>query len=171
MRSPDKTLSLYIAGLRDAHAMEHQALSIMRPQASRIESYPEVAEKLVAHIAETDTQIERLAAILTGLDKNHSGLKDMALSAAGSMAALGHTVAADEILKNSFANFAFENFEIAAYKSLIALAQELDRDGDVTPLKASLGEEMAMAAWLDGNIEALTLQYAALREAGETAKK
>ena len=31
---------------------------------------------------------------------------------------MGHTLAGDEILKNSFANFAFENFEIAAYKSL-----------------------------------------------------
>jgi len=28
--------------------------------------------------------------------------------------------AQDEILKNSFANFAFENYEIAAYKSLYA---------------------------------------------------
>ncbi len=36
------------------------------------------------------------------------------LSAGGSMAAIGHSMADDEILKNSFANFAFENFEIAA---------------------------------------------------------
>lgn len=41
------------------------------------------------------------------------------------MAAIGHTVAPDEIIKNSFANFAFENFEIAAYKSLLALARQL----------------------------------------------
>ena len=29
------------------------------------------------------------------------------------MAAIGHTVAPDEIIKNSIANFAFENYEIA----------------------------------------------------------
>lgn len=28
-----------------------------------------------------------------------------------------------EILKNSFANFAFENFEVAAYKSLLTVAE------------------------------------------------
>jgi hypothetical protein len=39
------------------------------------------------------------------------------------MAALDHAVAGDEILKNSFANFAFENFEIAAYKSLLTIAE------------------------------------------------
>ena len=32
------------------------------------------------------------------------------------MEALGRTVAGEEILKNSFANFAFENFEIAAHR-------------------------------------------------------
>lgn len=35
------------------------------------------------------------------------------MSMVGSMAAMGHSVAGDEILKNSFANFAFENYEIA----------------------------------------------------------
>lgn len=47
----------------------------------------------------------------------------MALSISGSMAALGHTVAGNEILKNSFANFACENFEVAAYKSSITVAE------------------------------------------------
>ena len=35
--------------------------------------------------------------------------------------AMAHSTADDEILKNTFANNAFENFQIAAYKSLIAL--------------------------------------------------
>ena len=47
----------------------------------------------------------------------------MALSISGSMAALGHTVAGNEILKNSFANFVCENFEVAAYKSSITVAE------------------------------------------------
>lgn len=34
---------------------------------------------------------------------------------------MSHALADDEILKNTFANNAFENFEIAAYKTLIAL--------------------------------------------------
>ena len=32
---------LFVTGLANAHAMENQALSIMKPQASRIENYLE----------------------------------------------------------------------------------------------------------------------------------
>jgi len=45
-----------------------------------------------------------------------SGIKDTVMSFMGNMAALAHTAAADEVVKNTFANFAFEHFEIAAYK-------------------------------------------------------
>jgi ferritin-like metal-binding protein YciE len=164
------TSHIFIEGLRNAHAMENQALSIMRPQLSRIENYPEVARKLEQHIAETEGQISRLEQILDGLGENKSTLKDIALSFTGTMASLGHTVAPDEIIKNSFANFAFENFEIASYKSLIALAGRNGNSSAQALLQQNLDEELAMADWLDQNIEAVTLKYAGLREAGETAK-
>jgi ferritin-like metal-binding protein YciE len=165
------THDLFVTGLKNAHAMENQALSIMKPQASRIENYPDVQEQLQQHIAETEGQIERLERILDSLDEDKSSLKDLALSVAGTFAAVGHTVAPDEILKNSMANFAFENFEIAAYKSLIALAEAGGHDAAIADLELNLQEEIAMAEWLDANIEAVTLKYAALKEAGETAKK
>ena len=161
---------LFITGLKNAHAMENQALSIMRPQASRIENYPDVEAQLKKHIAETEGQIQRLERILDGLDEDKSSLKDLALSVAGTFAAVGHTVAPDEILKNSMANFAFENFEIAAYKSLIALAEASGNDDAVSDLELNLNEEIDMAEWLDQNIEVVTLKFASLKEAGETAK-
>jgi ferritin-like metal-binding protein YciE len=163
--------SLFITGLKNAHAMESQALAIMRPQAARIENYPEVKAKLEEHIFETEGQITRLENILDRLGENRSALKDVALSAVGTMAALGHVPAADEILKNGFANFAFENYEIAAYKSLITLASQAGEDDTIDELQLTLDQELAMASWLDANIEALTLKYASLRESGETAKK
>lgn len=166
-----ETRDIFVSGLKNAHAMENQALSIMRPQLSRIENYPEVGRMLEKHIAETEGQIQRIEQVLDGLGENKSGLKDMALSMAGTMASLGHTVAPDEIVKNSFANFAFENFEIAAYKSLIALATNSQNNQAVDLLTLNLNEEIAMADWLDQNIEAVTLQYASLREAGEQAKR
>lgn len=162
---------LFVTGLKNAHAMENQALSIMKPQVSRIENYPEIEAQLNIHIAETEEQIERLEAILDSLGEDRSALKDLALSLAGTFAAVGHTVAPDEILKNSMANFAFENFEIAAYKSLIALAEASGNDDAIDDLELSLNEEFDMAEWLDDNIEEVTLQFAELKEAGETAKK
>ncbi|QKK26807.1 ferritin-like domain-containing protein [Rhizobium hidalgonense] len=161
---------VFVTGLRNAHAMENQALSIMKPQLKRIENYPEVAEKLDQHIRETDAQIVRLEDILDGLNEDKSTLKDLALSFTGSMAALGHTVADDEILKNSFANFAFENFEAAAYKSLLRVAEAGGYVAAMTGLQANLAEELAMAEWLNDNVVALTSKFLALRQVGETAK-
>ncbi|RFB85487.1 hypothetical protein B5K08_26070 [Rhizobium leguminosarum bv. trifolii] len=162
--------SLIITGLKNAHAMENQALSIMKPQVSRIEHYPEVARRLEQHIAETESQIARLEGLLESFDTDHSTLKDMALSVAGSVAAMGHTIAGDEILKNSFANFAFEHFEIAAYKSMLVLS-ELGGHREVTAvLQTNLKEEQAMAQWLDENLRDVTLRFASLKEGGQTAK-
>lgn len=168
--SDNQTREIFISGLKNAHAMENQALSIMRPQLKRLENYPDIAAKLEQHITETEGQIGRIEEILSGLDETHSTLKDVALSFTGSMAALGHTVAGDEILKNSFANFAFENFEIAAYKSLIAIAEAGGYNAGANGLKANLAEEKAMADWLDQNLIAVTTRFLSLREAGEKAK-
>ncbi len=162
---------LYVTGLKNAHAMENQALSIMRPQVARIETYPDVLARLEQHIRETEMQLERLDALLDAAGADRSALKDTALSFTGMMAAVGHTFAPDEIIKNSFANFAFENFEIAAYKSLITLATEAGNSNATSVLRQNLDEELDMARWLDSNIEAVTLKYAALRQSGEQAKK
>lgn len=42
--SEDKTRDIFVTGLKNAHAMENQALSIMKPQVKRIENYPDIAE-------------------------------------------------------------------------------------------------------------------------------
>lgn len=162
--------TIFVTGLKNAHAMENQALSIMKPQVSRIENYPQVADRLQQHIRETEGQITRIETLLDELAESHSALKDMALSFTGAMAALGHTVAGDEILKNSFANFAFENFEIAAYKSLITVAELGGFPNGVPTLRSNLEEEIAMADWLDANLRSVTMTFASLRESGETAK-
>ncbi|SIQ18700.1 Ferritin-like metal-binding protein YciE [Rhizobium sp. RU20A] len=162
--------SIFVTGLRNAHAMENQALSIMKPQLLRVENYPDVLDRLEAHKRETENQITRLETVLSQLNESHSALKDVALSFTGSMAAMGHTMAGDEILKNSFANFAFENFEIAAYKSLLTVADLGGFTFAVQPLTANLAEEQAMAAWIDDHVAEITTRFATRKQAGQTAK-
>lgn len=164
-------LEIYVTGLRNAHAMENQALAIMRPQVTRIEHYPEMAERLDQHVIETEGQIARLERLLEMAGSSHSSLKDTASTIGGTMAALGHAMAPDEIVKNSFANFAFENYEIAAYKSLLALAEEAVDDDAISLLQQNLDEEIAMSEWLDSAIEPLTLRYATLSDSATEAKK
>lgn len=166
----DTNRSIFVTGLRDAHAMENQALSIMKPQISRIESYPAVARRLEEHVRETEQQIARLEDILGGLDETHSTVKDWALSAGGGMAAIGHSLAGDEILKNSLANYAFEHYEIAAYKALLAMAERGGFEFALDGLTDSLREEEAMASWIDEHLDQVTMQFLSLKESGQTAK-
>ncbi len=87
----------------------------------------------------------------------------------GNVAALGNVMAPDEILKNSFVNHAFENFEIASYRSLIALAEAGSYPTAAALLEETLREEQAMASWILESLPELTLKYVGLREEGRTA--
>jgi ferritin-like metal-binding protein YciE len=161
---------IFITGLKNAHAMEKQALSLLRQQIDRIENYPQVAERLEMHLRETEGQIDRLEMILDDLGESPSRLKDAGLGFLGNVAALGHMFARDEILKNHFANFAFENYEIAAYKALCRLA-ELGGGADaVGRLRENLLEEEAMARWLDDHVEHVTTTFFTRSQEGAGAE-
>jgi ferritin-like metal-binding protein YciE len=160
MNTPNETgREVFVAGLRNAHALENQAVSLIKRQLDRIENYPEVASRLEQHLQETNSQIQRLDDILGRLDESNSTLKDAGGTLMGNMAALGHMFAPDEILKNSFANFAFENYEIAAYKSLCHLAELTGHSAVVPLLEQTLLEEVNMAKWLDDHLKDVTSTY------------
>lgn len=160
----DARRDLFVVGLRNIHAVEKQALSIMTPQVERIEHYPEVADRLRSHIDETHGQIARLDEILANFQESHSALKDTALSMTGGMAAITHSIAGDEILKNSFANYAFEHFEMASYISLLSLVEDGGFVSARSALEQSLGEEKAMAQWIGDHLPEVTRRYASLYE-------
>jgi ferritin-like metal-binding protein YciE len=159
---------IFIVGLRNAHAMETQARELMERQSERLEEYPEVKAKLTAHLQETNEQLKRLEHCLEACGETTSALKDTAQSVMANAMAMTHAMAGDEILKNTFANNAFENFEIAAYKSLLALCGPAGADNARTHLEASLREEEQMAQWVAANVEKVTLAYLA-REARAAA--
>ena len=159
----------FVVGLKNAHAMEHQALSIMDRQIEHLAQYAEVEQRLRSHRGETERQVERLETILQSLGESHSTMKDVALSISGSLAALGHTFASDEILKNSFANAAFESFEKASYKALILMAQAGGYQDAIPFLEETLREEEAMIRFLDETLPLVVSKYLALRAAGEQA--
>ena len=165
----DDRRSLFVVGLKNAHALEKEALSLMDRQAERLKNYPEIEARLRAHRKETEEQIVRLDSILDQLGESPSGLKDFALGTMGNLAALGHTVAGDEVLKNHFANFAFENFEIASYRSLIVMAEMASVQTAVPLLESTLREEESMAAFVAETLPEVTRKFVSLKEQGETA--
>jgi ferritin-like metal-binding protein YciE len=155
---------IYVVGLRNAHAMEVQARELMERQGERLTDYPEVQARVKEHLNETNTQLKRLEQCLEACGESNSTLKDVAQSFMGNTMAMAHTAAADEILKNTFANNAFEHFEIAAYKSLLALCEGAGQGSSRSLLEASLREEEKMAAWIDANVAKVTQQYLALEQ-------
>lgn len=159
-----------VAGLRNQHAVERQALELMNRQVERLQHYPDLEARMRQHIRETEVQRDRIEEILTDLNETTSSLKDAAMMLAGNAAALFHAPAKDEILKNTFANFAFENYEIASYKSLITVAESAGSTKHLPLLQASLSEEQAMAQWIDDHVRETTLTYLEREARDETAK-
>ena len=150
---------IFVDGLRSAHAMEIQARELMRRQSERLDQYPEVKAKVAGHLQETNEQLKRLEQCLDAWGETPSTLKDTVQSVMANVVAIANAMAGDEILKNTFTNNAFENFEIAAYKSLLALCRPAGAENARTLLEASLREEEQMADWIAANVEKVTLDY------------
>jgi len=167
--APNAVHETFVTGLRNAHALEHQALNLMDRQIEHLAHYADVESQLRMHRGETERQIERLETILDGLGESPSMLKDAAMSFSGSMAALAHVFAPDEILKNSFANYAFESFEVASYQALIIMAEEGGFEAALPLLDETLREEQAMQQWIARTLPVVVRKYLALRASGETA--
>lgn len=163
--------SIYVTALQNTHALEMQALQIMERQVERLEHYPELAEALNNHIRETHGQRQRLEAELQALGETPSTIKEGVLGLMGNMAALAHAPAQDEILKNTFANQAFENYEIAAYRSLLTMADGAGRSQSRSALEQSLHEEEAMANRVASLVVPITRRYLSLSAGGMKADR
>jgi ferritin-like metal-binding protein YciE len=155
---------VFVVGLRNAHSMEVQARELMERQSERLDDYPDVQAKVKEHLAETNQQLKRLEQCLEACGETSSTLKDATQSVMANMTAMAHAMAGDEILKNTFANNAFEHFEIAAYKSLLSLCMSAGQEKSRPMLEANLKEEEQMAAWIDANVAKVTHQYVANQE-------
>jgi ferritin-like metal-binding protein YciE len=159
----------YITGLQNAHALEAQAIQLCNRQVERLENYPEMRERLRQHSQESQRQQQRIDQILQSLGTSPSTLKDIATSITGNLAAIGHAVMQDEVIKNSFANYAFEHFEIASYRALLTMADAAGDSRAPALLKESLEEEVQMARWIEENLDSTTRRYLQLEAAGRTA--
>jgi ferritin-like metal-binding protein YciE len=164
-----ETRDIFITGLRNAHAMESQALSVIDTQLGRLESYPEMITMLQQHRRETEGQIARLDQIFQGLGESASTFKDTAMSAMGSMQAMGHALAGDEILKNHMADYMFEHFEIAAYTSLITMAQTVGHTTAIPLLQQNLAEEQRFQQMLIESLPRVTEQFLSRTASGRKA--
>lgn len=148
-----------IQWLRDAHAMEEQAETMLSGQLSRIENYPELSERIRLHLEETRQQASRLKTCLDRIGEGTGTLKD----AGGKLMALAQSIsgvfAGDEVMKGSLASYTFEHMEIASYTILIAAAKAEGETEIVQACEQNLREEEAMAEWLKSRLGQTTQTF------------
>jgi ferritin-like metal-binding protein YciE len=157
--------------LRDAHAAEEQAETMLKGTASRIENYPDLKARIEQHIGETQRQAELIRGCIERRGGSTSAIKDTGAKMLALGQALSGVFVGDEVMKASIASYAFEAMEIASYRILISTAQEVGDTETARVCEQILKEEEAMADWLEQNIPSLTKSYLAReRTPGATAK-
>jgi len=157
--------------LRDAHAAEEQAETMLSGMASRIQNYPQLKARIEQHIQETQRQAE----LVRGCIERRGGSTSMIKDAGAKMIAMGQAMSGmfvgDEVMKGTIASAAFEAMEISSYRILIATAEHVGDQETKRVCEQILREEEAMLDWLNQNAPTLTHQYLQREETpGATAK-
>lgn len=157
--------------LRDAHAMEEQAETMLKATASRLEHYPTLKARLLSHLEETREQARLVKSCIDRRGAGTSVIKDMAAKATATAQGLSGLFVSDEVVKASMASYTFEHMEIASYRCLIAAADAVGDAETARICQQILKQEEAMAAWLAGQLPQVTQQFLQRVETpGATAK-
>ncbi|WP_420391362.1 ferritin-like domain-containing protein [Acuticoccus sp.] len=161
---------VFVTGLKNTHGLEKQGLSILDNQIERLERYPELHAALRRHRDETQAQAERLEALMSQYGESASSFKEGVMGLVGQIPTLTHAAAEDEVLKNLFAGYGFENYEVASYDSLLVMAEAAGHS-DTSPLQTSLREEEEMVRTLRPMVSDVTRKYVSLETAGANASR
>jgi ferritin-like metal-binding protein YciE len=153
-----------IQWLRDAHAMEEQAETMLSGQLSRLEHYPELSSRIQLHLEETKQQASRLQSCLDGIGEGTSSMKDAGGKLMATAQSISGVFAGDEVMKGSLASYTFEHMEIASYTILIAAANAAGETEVARICEQNLREEEAMAEWLERNLASTTAMFLARAE-------
>lgn len=156
--------------LRDAYAMEKQAIEMLEKQAQRAHGYSDLKQQIMTHLEETKNQVGRLERCLDTLGETPSAFKGGMGKLAGSLQAIGGMFAADEVVKSAMSGYVFEHYEIGNYRILITAAEAAGETEIAQLCRTSLKEETAMAKWLEDHLDDITEQFLMREEADKKAR-
>ncbi|KXF79569.1 hypothetical protein ATN84_05320 [Paramesorhizobium deserti] len=145
--------------LRDAHAMEEQAVTMLNAQLLRLENYPELRARINDHIDETKKHAELIQGCLERRGAGTSTIKDTTGKLMAMAQTLGGIWVGDEVVKGALANYTFEQMEIASYRILIAATDYVGDLATKNICEEILREEEAMAGWLADHFAVTTQQF------------
>ncbi|MEZ2410700.1 ferritin-like domain-containing protein [Bosea sp. RCC_152_1] len=145
--------------LRDAHAMEKQAETMLSSMAGRLEHYPELKARIESHLQETRVQSDMLSSCIERRGGDTSTVKDLMGRFAATGQGVGGMMTSDEVVKGAMAGYAFEHTEVAAYKVLIAAADHCNDPETSAICRRILNQEIEMANWLGEHMEQVTVAF------------
>jgi ferritin-like metal-binding protein YciE len=157
--------------LRDAHAAEEQAVTMLSGMADRIQNYPKLKKRIEQHVRETERHAKLVLTCIERRGGGRSVIKDAGAKMLGFGQAISGMFVGDEVMKGSIASYAFDAMEIASYRILISAAEEVGDDETAKVCARILREEVAMAHWLEANITGITRQYLKREETPDSTAK
>lgn len=160
-----------VTWLRDAYAMEGQAMELLEMQIQRLEHYPQAQDRMRQHLDETRAQQAKLHDCLGRLGADPSGFKESVMRFGANMQGIMHAMASDEVMKHALASYAFEQFESACYQSLSVAAKDAGEHDVARVCDDILRQEQAMAGWLWQHLPQVTSEYLARSAHGAEAKR
>lgn len=160
-----------ISWLRDAYAMEGQAIELLETQIQRLEHYPEALPRLRQHLQETREQQTAVEQCLERLGADPSALKETALKLGANMQGMMHAMASDEVLKHALGSHAFEQFEAGCYCSLLAAAEVAGEPEIARTCERIMRQEQDMAHWVWEQLPQMTRTYLERAASGADAKR
>lgn len=151
--------------LRDAHAAEAQAATMLRGTAGRNDDYPEFSQLLTRQADLCDNHARALDQCLADRGASPSLFKD----AAGQATALGQSlsglVVGDEVVKAALSTATFARMLVNSGRVLAAAASAEGRDEIAEVCRGMADENESFARELEEMLPLLTAQYLA-RETG-----
>ena len=154
-----------IEWLRDAHAAEEQAHTMLRKTAQQIEGQSEFRAGLERHGQLSQTQASRLKDCLEDLGESTSVVKTII----GQITAVAQTISgyvvSDEPVKAVLAVSSFAQMEVSSYRILVTAAEVAGMTDVASMCQTLLNEELRFAQWAADQTEPVTRQYLTLQGA------
>lgn len=157
--------------LRDAHAMEAQAETMLKAQSERIKHYPELETRVAEHLKETQAQAKLIEECITRRGGSVPSMKDAAGRVMATFQGLGGAMMSDEVVKGVAISYTFEHMECATYRTLIAAAEVVGDAETKAVCERILPEEEAMARWLQDHQAELVRAFLSRDETPDTTSK
>ena len=150
---------VYLAWLKDAHAMELGLVSVLEKQIEDFEDEEEASAKLREHLEQTKKHAQLVEECITRNGGEPSTVKDWGSKMSAAMQGMGMSFNDDLKVKDAHASYAAEQFEIATYTLIQAAAEEFGDEQTSEACNAIMEDEIDMANWLMEQLPNVAQKY------------